>query len=99
MPASPTSWPSALEREARRLARQLTPAQRHLIVRAGLPRWLQLATPWHSAPGREGAAALTLASRAFGLLEPMPHDRGAYQLTQLGELVAGIALLNVLTLS
>jgi hypothetical protein len=40
-------WPTALDREALRLARQLTPAQRHLIVRAGLPRWMRLATPWH----------------------------------------------------
>jgi hypothetical protein len=60
---------------------------------------MQLATPWHPAPGREAAAARELASHAFGILEPLPHDRGAYQLTQLGELVAGIALLNVLTLS
>ncbi len=38
-------WPTALDREALRLARQLTPTQRHLLVRAGLPRWMRLATP------------------------------------------------------
>src|SRR5260370_34816320 len=91
-------WPTALDREAHRLARQLTRAQRHLIVRAGLPRWMRLATPWHPAPGREAAAARALASHACSILEPLPRDRGAYQLTQLVELVAGIALLDVLTL-
>jgi hypothetical protein len=60
---------------------------------------MQLATPWHPEPGREAAAARGLAARPFGILEPLPRDRGAYQLTHLGELVAGIALLNVLTLS
>jgi hypothetical protein len=61
---------------------------------------MRLATPWHPAPGCEAAEARALASRAYGILEPLPCDRGgAYQLTPLGELVAGIALLNVLTLS
>jgi hypothetical protein len=96
---APTGWPTALDREAFRLARQLTPAQRHLLVRAGLPRWMRISTPWHPAPGRETAEARALASRAFGILEPLPHDRGAYRLTQLGELVASIASLNVLTFS
>ncbi len=91
-------WPTAFDREALRLARQLSPTQRHLIVRAGLPRWMRLATPWHPAPGREAADARELAART-GMLEALPRDRGAYQLTPLGELVAGIALLNVLTLS
>ena len=95
---APTGWPTSLDREALRLARQLTPAQRHLIVRAGLPRWMRLATPWHPMPGREAAEARELAART-GMLEPLPRDRGAYQLTPLGELVAGIALMNVLTLS
>ena len=90
---------TALDREALRLAHQLTSTQRHLIVRAGLPRWMRLTSPWHPAPGREAADARELASRAFGLLEALPRDRSAYQLTQLGELVAGIALMNVLTLS
>ena len=60
---------------------------------------MRLATPWRPAPGREAADAHELASRAFGILEPLPRDRGAYQLTPLGERVAGIALLNVITLS
>ena len=93
------TWPTAIDREALRLVRQFTPAQRHLIVRAGLPRWMRLATPWSPAPGREAALARKLASCDFGILEPLARDRGAYQLTPLGELVAGIALLNVLTLS
>ena len=39
------AWPTDVDREALRLVRQLTPTQRHLIVRAGLPRWMCLATP------------------------------------------------------
>ncbi len=93
------AWPTDVDREALRLVRQLTPTQRHLIVRAGLPRWMRLATPWSPAPGREAALARKLASRDFGILEPLPREKGAYQLTPLGERVAGIALLNVLTLS
>ena len=97
--AATDGWPPALEREAVRLARQLTPTQWHLLVRAGLPRWLQLPAPWHPAPGREAADTRELASRAFGVLEPLPRDRGAYQLTTLGELLAGMALLSILTFS
>lgn len=101
IPPDPThpvvGWPNALDREALRLVRQLTPPQRHLLVRAGLPRWMRLEQPWHPEPGRETALARKLASREFAVLEPLP--RGAYQLTALGELVAGFALMNVLTLS
>ena len=93
------SWPTPLDREALRLVRLLTTVQRHLIVRAGLPRWPQLATPWRPASHREAADARELASRAFGILEALPSDPGAYQLTPLGERVAGSALLNVLTIS
>jgi hypothetical protein len=95
----PQGWPSAIDREALRLVRELTPAQRHLLVRAGLPRWMRLAAPWYPSSGQEAAEARRLASRAFGILEPLPRERGAYQLTPLGELVAGMAIINVLTLS
>jgi hypothetical protein len=74
------------------LARQLTPMQRHLLVRAGLPHWLNLPVPWQPLPGRQVAAAQALVSAEFGLLEPLPTFQGAYQLTPLGELVAGIWL-------
>ncbi len=95
----PQSRPSAIDREVLRLVRELTPIQRHLLVRAGLPRWMRLATPWHPTSRREAAEARRLASRPFAILEPLPRERGAYQLTPLGELVAGLAIINVLTLS
>ena len=53
---------------------------------------MRLEQPWHPEPGREAALARKLASREFAILEPLP--RGAYQLTSLGELVAGFALMN-----
>ena len=40
-----------------------------------------------------------LACRGCGLLEPLSYDRSDHPLTVLGELVAGIALLNILILA
>jgi hypothetical protein len=74
------------------LALQLTPLQRHLVVQAGLPRWLQLPQPYQPPLGRPLSAARALASAEFGVLEPIPVQADAYQLTPLGELVAGIWL-------
>jgi hypothetical protein len=70
----------SLQATALRLAVQLTPMQRHLVVRAGLPRWLELPRPFRPHPGRQLAAARALASVEYRLL------------TLLGELVAGIWL-------
>jgi hypothetical protein len=81
-----------LEAKAIRLAVQLTPMQRHLVARAGLPRWLDLPLPFAPHPGRQLAAARALASREYGLIEPTLTDPLAYQLTVLGEVVAGIWL-------
>ncbi len=78
--------------QARRLAIQLTPMQRHLVVQVGLPRWLHLSRPYHPPLGRSLSAALALASPEFGVLEPVPAEVDAYQLTLVGELVAGIWL-------
>jgi hypothetical protein len=93
---SPHSWPpESLHAKALRLAVQLTPFQRSLVARAGLPRWLELPLPFSPHPGRPLAAARVLASAEYGLLEPVPTLPGrplAYQLTLLGELVAGLWL-------
>jgi hypothetical protein len=70
--------------------------QRHMVVRAGLPRWLALPAPWQPYAGRQEAAVQSLASAEYGLLEPLPAYLGAYQLTLLGDLVAGIWLAAVL---
>src|SRR5262249_24883754 len=77
-------------REALRLARQLTPLQRHLVVRVGLLRWLQLPSPWQPLPGRQAVMARALNSADYALLAPVPTYLGGYELTALGELVAGI---------
>ena len=53
---------------------------------------MRLETPWYPEPGRKAALARKLASRDFAVLEPLP--RGAYQLTALGEPVAGFALMQ-----
>jgi hypothetical protein len=66
--------------------------QRHLVARAGLPRWLDLPLPFAPHPGRQLAAVRVLASQEYGLLEPSLADPVAYQLTVLGEVVAGIWL-------
>ena len=79
----------ALQAKALRLTMQLTPMQRSLVSRAGLPRWLELPMPFAPRPGRQLAAACALASAEYGLLEPVEGEPLAYQLTILGELVAG----------
>jgi hypothetical protein len=89
----------SLHAKALRLAVQLTPFQRSLVARAGLPCWLNLPQPFSPHPGRPLAAARALASAEYGLLEPVPTVPGmplAYQLTLLGELVAGLWLTAVL---
>jgi hypothetical protein len=88
----PTSRRESLQSHALRLAMQLTPMQRHLVVQAGLPRWLQLPHPYHPPLGRPLSAARALASGEFGVLESLSTQADAYQLTSLGELVAGIWL-------
>jgi hypothetical protein len=82
----------SLQATALRLAVQLTPMQRHLVVRAGLPRWLELPRPFRPHPGRQLAAARALASVEYRLLEQLHEAPMSYQLTLLGELVAGIWL-------
>ena len=81
-----------LRAQALRLAIQLTPMQRHLVVQVGIPRWLRLPRPYRPPLGRSLSAALALASPEFGVLEPIPMQTDAYQLTLIGELVAGIWL-------
>jgi len=76
------------------LAQLLSPQERHALVRAGSPRWMGLPVPWQPCAGPQEATALALASPASGLLEPVPDYLGAYQLTHLGELVAGVWLLH-----
>ena len=95
MPQAPRE---PLQAKALRLAVQLTPFQRTLVARAGLPRWLELPLPFSPHPGRPLTAARALASAEYGLLEPVPTLPGrpqAYQLTPLGELVAGLWLTAV----
>jgi hypothetical protein len=70
--------------------------QRQLVARTGLPRWLNLPLPFSPHPGRQLVAARALASAEYGLLEPVPGMPLAYQLTLLGELVAGLWLTAVL---
>jgi hypothetical protein len=86
----------SLQAKALRLAVQLTPFQRSLVARAGLPRWLELPLPFSPHPGRQLVAARALASAEYGLLEPVPGIALAYQLTLLGEVVAGLWLSAVL---
>jgi hypothetical protein len=81
-----------LQTQALRLAMQLTPLQRHLVVQTGLPRWLHLSQPYQPPLGRPLSAARALASAEFGVLASVPLQPDAYQLTPLGELVAGIWL-------
>jgi hypothetical protein len=98
LPRRPRARQAAVARQeapraqALRLAVQLTPMQRHLMVQAGLPRWLQLPRPYRPALGRPLSAARALASPELGVLELVPAQADAYQLTPLGELVAGIWL-------
>src|SRR5262249_24276964 len=82
----------SLHAKALRLAVQLTPMQRQLLVRAGMPRWLELPWPFRPHPGRQVVAARVLASGEYGLLELLPEAPLTYQLMPLGELVAGIWL-------
>lgn len=86
------------QREALRLATQLTPLQRQVVARAGMARWFQLPGPWQPAAGRQAAAAKALSSAEFRLLEPVSACHGAYRLTMLGELVAGVWLLSAIAL-
>jgi hypothetical protein len=83
---------ASLQATVLRLAVQLTPMQRQLVVRAGLPRWLELPLPFRPHPGRQLVAVRALASAEYGLLEPVTGTRDAFQLTLLGELVAGVWL-------
>jgi hypothetical protein len=86
----------SLQETALRLAVQLTPFQRSLLARVGLPRWLDLPLPFTPYPGRQRIAAQALAAAEYGLLEPVPSILLSYQLTLLGELVAGIWLTSAL---
>ncbi len=76
------------------IARRLSPQERHALVRAGSPRWLGLPVPWQPCSGPQEAVAEALASPMHSLLEPLPGYLGAYQLTHLGEVVAGVWLLH-----
>src|SRR5260221_6507167 len=82
-----------LER-ATHIAQGLSPQERHALVRAGSPRWLRLPVPWQPCSGPQEAVAVALASPTYSLLEPLPGYLGAYQLTHLGEVVAGVWLLH-----
>ncbi len=86
----------SLHAKALRLAVQLTPFQRSLVARAGLSRWLELPLPFKPHPGRQLVAARALAATEYGLLEPVPGAPLSYQLTLLGEVVAGLWLTAVL---
>ena len=89
---TPQAPRESLEAKALRLAVQLTPMQRNLVARTGLPRWLDLPLPFAPYPGRQLAAARALASQEYGLLEQVPNAPLSYQLTLLGEVVASIWL-------
>jgi hypothetical protein len=86
------------QREALRLATQLTPMQRSIVARAGTTRWFDLPTPWQPWPGRQEAVAQALCTAEYRLLESAPNFLGAYRLTDLGELVAGVWMLAALAL-
>jgi hypothetical protein len=92
IPRMPTASQETTAVKALRLATSLTPIQRHLLVRAGTPRWLRLPAPWQPNPGRQLAVVRVLAMPDYAVLEPVATYDGAYQLTRLGELVAGIWL-------
>ena len=72
---TPQAPRESLQAKALRLAVQLTPMQRNLVARTGLPRWLELPLPFTPHPGRQLAAARALASPEYGLLEPRPQIR------------------------
>jgi hypothetical protein len=63
-----------------------------------MARWFQLPAPWQPAPGRQEAVAKALSSTEYGVLEPLPDYAGAYRLTPLGELVAGVWVLSAIAL-
>lgn len=90
----PESTKSCERESLLHLAKRLSPQERHVLVRAGSPRWLGLPVPWQPCNGPQEATALALASPLLGLLEPVPGYLGAYQLTHLGEMVAGVWLLH-----
>jgi hypothetical protein len=92
--AEPVNSSQSERESASRLAQQLSPQERHVLVRAGSPRWLGLPFPWQPCSGPQEAIATALASPAVGLLEPMRDYLGAYELTHLGEVVAGVWLLH-----
>jgi hypothetical protein len=97
MSTIPRFPPTAQESEhvrAVRLAAQLTPIQRQVLVQAGLPTWLALPHPWRPGPGRMRAVARALTLPEYGLLTPQHGPDAAVALTHLGELVAGIWLLS-----
>jgi hypothetical protein len=101
MPTIPRLPPSTQESEqarALRLAAQLTPIQRHVLALAGLPRWMALAHPWCPPSGRLRAVARALSAPEYGLLvqRQAPEPNTAIELTELGELVAGMWLLAAL---
>ncbi len=79
------------------IGRRLTPYQRLILAQAGEARWFDLPRPWSPQPGRQALMAEVLVS-TFGLLEAVPGHAGAYQLTTLGERVAGWYLLEAMHL-
>jgi hypothetical protein len=98
IPRFPSPAQESEQARALRLAAQLTPIQRQVLAEAGLPSWLGLPHPWNPAPGRLRAVARSLTLPEYELLMAAQcNGDGAYRLTPLGELVAGIWLLGVIT--
>ena len=97
IPRFPSTAQESEHARAVRLAAQLTPIQRHVLVQAGLPNWLALPHAWCPAPGRQRAVARVLSLPEYGLLTPQHGPDAVVALTPLGELVAGIWLLGALT--
>jgi hypothetical protein len=98
IPRFPSPAQESEQARALRLAARLTPIQRQVLAEAGLPGWLGLPQPWHPAAGRLRAVARALALPEYGLVTVVKRGgEGAYGLTPLGELVAGIWLLGAIT--
>jgi hypothetical protein len=95
-PRAPQGPRESIQAKALRLSIQLTPMQRSLVARAGLPCWLDQPLSFAPYPGRQLTAARALATAEYGLLEQVLGVPLAYQLTALGEVVAGLWLAAVL---
>jgi hypothetical protein len=73
----------------------LLPTQRAVLVKACTPTVLELTSPYVPASPEEAHVAATLATPAFGLLQPeLAGYMCAYQPTSLGRMVLQWLLLD-----